>query len=253
MSMKKLVMIAAATLVVGFSSGYWLGRFSVELTSFAQTGPSKLHSEPNNSLTQDSETQITGSIVPSELIDNNNTPKTNPLISSAQSIALDALNVPPSLQNTLIAAHLLGLDDGRATQLLALESEREKQAFKRMQGHVDSSENPDSTTEAIAELLSPEQFEQYQTQLGRTTAVKVPSVVPQSQAEREGLKAGDKIIRYNNSRIYSVEGLKFAIKNTPPDEVVEVIYMRDGQRFSAYVSSGPIGIGSHTNQSFLLF
>lgn len=251
--MKKLVMVAAATLVIGFSSGYWFGRLSIEQTSFAQTDPNKMLNEPNNSLTQYGETQVTGSIVPSELTHNNNTPQDNPLIPSAQSIALDTLNVPPSLQNTLIAAHLLGLDDGTATQLLALESEREKQAFKRMQGFVDSTENPDNTTAAIAELLSPEQFEQYQTQLGKTTAVKVPSVVPQSQAEREGLKAGDMIIRYNDTRVFSAEGLKFAIKNSPPGEVVEVIFVRDGQQFSAYVSSGPIGIGSHTNQKFLLF
>jgi hypothetical protein len=250
--MKKLVIIAAAMLIIGFSSGYWMGRLIVEQTALAQTDQSKLHSESTNSLTQDGETQVTGSIVPTALTVNNQ-PKTNPLIASPQSIALDALNVPPSLQNALIAEHLLGLDDGTATQLFALESEREKQAFKRMQGFVDSTENPDNTTAAIAELLSPEQFEQYQTQLGKTTAVKVPSVVPQSQAEREGLKAGDMIIRYNDTRVFSAEGLKFAIKNTPPDAVIEIVFVRDGQQFSAYVSSGPIGIGSHTNQKFLLF
>lgn len=250
--MKKLVMIAAATLVIGFSSGYWVGRLSVEQTALAGADLNTVNNQQHMPLTHDQETPLTGSIVPLDLTVNNKA-QANPLTPSPQSIALDALNVPPSLQNTLIAAHLLGLDDGTATQLLALESEREKQAFKRMQGFVDSAENPDSTTEAIAELLSPEQFEQYQTQLGRTTAVKVPSVVPQSQAEREGLKAGDMIIRYNDTRVFSAEGLKFAIKNSPPGEVVEVIFVRDGQQFSAYVSSGPIGIGSHTNQKFLLF
>ncbi|CCQ12845.1 hypothetical protein PALB_37850 [Pseudoalteromonas luteoviolacea B = ATCC 29581] len=250
--MKKQVFIAAATLTIGFSSGYWFGRLSVEQTPPAETYVNQDISMQSASLTPEIERQATGSIVPSELI-TNNIPQPKTLSPSAQSLVLDTLSVPPSLQNTLVAAHLLELDNSTATQLLALEAKREQRAFKRMQGMIDLAENPDMTTDEIARLLTPDQFEQYQSQLGKSTAVNVPSIVPQSQAEREGLKAGDKIIRYNGNRVYSAEGLRFAIKNTPPDTVVEVIYVRDGQHFSAYMSNGPMGIGSHSNQHFLVF
>jgi serine protease Do len=60
--------------------------------------------------------------------------------------------------------------------------------------------------------------------------VQIESVVPNSPAEKAGLKVGDILLKVNDNQIQSPEMLQQVIKACKPNETVQIRYMRDGKK-----------------------
>lgn len=242
--MSKSISFLVLTLLLCSLFGYWVKQFFSIPPSQPKTEIDKiLYIQPEYK----HEPVLTD--LPKEISE----PVSNALSVQPQEPSPEHKDLEPSfhLRKALLLADQFGLSQSDTQLLVLLESQREQHDMKRMVGELHM--NPDDLTDSIANILTVDQFETYQQFFGRTSSVPVPSVVPYSQADTGGLKAGDHIIKYNGVAIYSNEGLQFVMNNAKPNSIIELVYKREGQEFTTYIDSGVIGIGHHTKKSFLMF
>jgi len=76
------------------------------------------------------------------------------------------------------------------------------------------------------EDLSPALAEKF----GVKEGVLVTKVMPNSPAEKGGLKSGDIIVEFNGKPVKNVADLQLKVINTKPDEIVKIAVIRDGER-----------------------
>lgn len=77
---------------------------------------------------------------------------------------------------------------------------------------------------------------------GQTNRVTVTSVLDSSQAGNAGIQPGDRIIRYDNQRIYDVFELREATTSGSLTDSVPVELERDGEVIEIYIGRGPMGV-----------
>jgi len=58
---------------------------------------------------------------------------------------------------------------------------------------------------------------------------EVTGIVPESAAEKGGLKAGDRILELNGSKMKDYEAIMEFMRNTKPGEIISITYKRDGK------------------------
>ena len=68
--------------------------------------------------------------------------------------------------------------------------------------------------------------------------VLIGGIVPDSGAERGGLRPGDVVIRLDESGIGGFEDLVAALGRRRPGETARVVYLRDGEIFTAPITLG---------------
>ncbi len=90
--------------------------------------------------------------------------------------------------------------------------------------------------------LSPEDYDRYLYALGRPNRIGVNSVLTGSPADQAGLRAGDQILSYDGSRVFSPGEIRRATSAGTRGEVVAVEVLRDGQPQLIYVPRGPLGV-----------
>ena len=73
---------------------------------------------------------------------------------------------------------------------------------------------------------------------GIKEGVLITKVMPDSPAEKAGLKSGDIIVEYNGEKVKNVTDLQLKVINTPPGEVVPVKVIRDGKEVVIKVKIG---------------
>jgi S1-C subfamily serine protease len=64
------------------------------------------------------------------------------------------------------------------------------------------------------------------------------SVLPGSAAERAGLREGDVVIRLAGTPLASFDDLRAAIRTRAAGDRVDVVYVRNGERFSVSATLG---------------
>jgi serine protease Do len=74
--------------------------------------------------------------------------------------------------------------------------------------------------------------------LDRPIGALVGQVVPESPAEKSGIKAGDVIIEFNGKEVSQMSMLPAMVAQTPVDEEVKVILIRNGEKMTIPVTIG---------------
>src|SRR5262249_23662075 len=77
--------------------------------------------------------------------------------------------------------------------------------------------------------------------------IPITVVQPRSPADRAGLKPRDVLLRYDGTKLTSLDDLRAALASaagkTPRPESVPVSVWREGETVECQVASGPLGIG----------
>jgi hypothetical protein len=68
--------------------------------------------------------------------------------------------------------------------------------------------------------------------------LRIGGIVPDSGAERGGLRSGDVVIRIDDSGVNGFEDLVAALGRRRPGETARVVYLRDGEIFTAPITLG---------------
>lgn len=88
------------------------------------------------------------------------------------------------------------------------------------------------------------EFEQYLSAQGGRSELQIGDLLESTPAYEAGLRPGDKIIRYNNQRIFHMGDLRSQVYQVEPGKSVAVEIQRQGSSNSEviYLPSGPLGI-----------
>ena len=141
-----------------------------------------------------------------------------------------------------------GVTPERAEWILQRESEAR---FEALQAEFDArrageSVNPyASNQDAQSRLrsdLGDADYENYLQSMGQPTAVMVQEVFGSSPANRAGLQAGDQLVSYGGTRVFSMTELRSQVMQGQTGEDVVIEIMRDGTRMQLIVPRGPLGI-----------
>ena len=92
--------------------------------------------------------------------------------------------------------------------------------------------------------LSSTEFEQYLEAFGGRTEMEIGDLLESAPAYEAGLRPGDKIIRYNNQRVFHMGDLRTQVYQAKPGESVAVEIQRKGSSApeTIYLPAGPLGI-----------
>ncbi|WP_406827904.1 PDZ domain-containing protein [Microbulbifer sp. ARAS458-1] len=151
-----------------------------------------------------------------------------------------------------------GFSHGRAT---AIVEKQERLQYEQMQYSYEYHHLQDKRSDRAKELqeklqtysnprrvfeqeLSTEEFEQYLNAYGGRTELEIGDLVDSAPAYEAGLRPGDKIIRYNNKRVFHMGDLRTQVYQAKPGESVAVEVQRQGSSSTEtiYLPAGPLGI-----------
>jgi hypothetical protein len=145
-----------------------------------------------------------------------------------------------------------GMDEARALELRLffeqLELERLRLRDRGAREGWDRSRRRDEfaaleTREtSLRERLGEEGYAAYLYASGRPNRVEVASVLASAPAGQAGIRAGDRILRYANQRIYSPRQLRAATAAGTFGDPVEIEVERDGETLQFYLARGPMGV-----------
>ncbi|WP_428820859.1 PDZ domain-containing protein [Microbulbifer sp. MCCC 1A16149] len=112
---------------------------------------------------------------------------------------------------------------------------------KALQEKMQTYSNPRRVFE---DELTDAEFEQYLQAFGGRTEMEIGDLLDGTPAYEAGLRPGDKIIRYNNERIYHMGDLRTQVYQAKPGTSVEVEIQRKGSSApeTIYLPAGPLGI-----------
>ena len=88
-------------------------------------------------------------------------------------------------------------------------------------------------------------YERYLTANGRSTSVDVGSVIPNSPAQAAGLQPGDRIVRYDGERVFSMMDVAGRIMRGEAEGNVIVDIERDGAPMQLVIPRGPLGVSGN--------
>jgi PDZ domain-containing protein len=95
---------------------------------------------------------------------------------------------------------------------------------------------------SVRDEIGDEAYDRYLAALDQPNRVAVDEVMLESPAAVAGLQAGDVVLRYGESRIFSPNDLITATRGGTAGENVRVEVLRQGQRFDIEVPRGPLGV-----------
>ncbi len=156
-----------------------------------------------------------------------------------------ARNTPEARTERLVEA---GIDPGLAGWIVQREQELQMDSLQarydagRSDDPTDFSRERFSSGEALRQELGDENYERYLEANGRSTSVGVSSIIGSSPAQVAGLQPGDEIIRYDGSRVFSMNDITQATMTGEPGQNVVVDIMRDGLTMQVVMPRGPLGI-----------
>ena len=95
---------------------------------------------------------------------------------------------------------------------------------------------------SIRDEIGDEAYDRYLAALDHPNRVAVDAVLLESAAAVAGLQAGDVVLRYGETRIFSLDDLVAATRGGIAGETVRVAILRQGRRFEIEVPRGPLGV-----------
>ncbi|WOX06075.1 PDZ domain-containing protein [Microbulbifer pacificus] len=121
-----------------------------------------------------------------------------------------------------------------------LQDKRSKRA-KELQEKLQTYSNPHRVFE---QELNREEYDQYLDATGGRTEFQIGGLLESAPAYEAGLRSGDKIIRYNNQRVFHMGDLRTQVYQVPPGTSVPVEIQRQGSSSTEtiYLPAGPLGI-----------
>lgn len=141
-----------------------------------------------------------------------------------------------------------GITPERAEWILQRESEAR---FEALQAEFDArragesidpyASNLDAQTR-LRSSLGEADYEDYLQSMGQPTAVMVQEVLGSSPASRAGLLAGDQLVSYGGTRVFSMTELRSQSMQGRTGEDVVIEIMRDGTLMQLTMPRGPLGI-----------
>ena len=143
-----------------------------------------------------------------------------------------------------------GLSPDRAATIARREAELRMQAMRaRFEFETGHSDVPIDSVVAqldvdgmLREELSEAEYGQYLEASNRSTFVGINDVLEFSPAEQAGLRAGDRIVRYNGERVYNLRDLNRQQMQAGVGSNVVVDILRDGVPMQVTVPRGPLGV-----------
>lgn len=97
-------------------------------------------------------------------------------------------------------------------------------------------------SDALLDNLNDDAYDAFLYASGQPNRVEVTSVLENAQAGSVGIRAGDRIISYDNKRIYSGFELRTATAGGNINDSIIVEVERDGEILEFYLARGPLGI-----------
>ncbi len=141
-----------------------------------------------------------------------------------------------------------GVTPERAEWILQRESEAR---FEALQAEFDArragvpidpyASNLDAQSRLRSDLGDTD-YQNYLQSMGQPTAVMIQEVLGSSPANRAGLQAGDQLVSYDGTRVFSMTELRSQTMRGQTGEDVVIEIMRDGTRMQLIVPRGPLGI-----------
>ena len=103
-------------------------------------------------------------------------------------------------------------------------------------------EQLDNQITSLRDQMSDKEYDAFLYATGRPNRVVIESTLTTSPARDAGIRAGDNIVSYNNTRVYTWSDLRNATTQCTTDSTVEIELDRNGQRQQVYVPCGPLGV-----------
>lgn len=125
---------------------------------------------------------------------------------------------------------------------LYLRDRASREGWLRSQRFFEETRKLNDRNENIRTQYGEDAYDAFLFATGAPNRVEVDSVLGSAPAGVAGIQAGDRILRYDNQRIYSGGELRDATAQGKADDVVMVEVERKGQVLQFYVPRGPLGI-----------
>ena len=121
-----------------------------------------------------------------------------------------------------------------------LENKTSEEAHA-LQEKIQTYSNPRRVME---QELNEQEFERYMDAFGGRSEFHIGDLLEDAPAYQAGLRPGDKIIRYNNQRVFHMGDLRSQVYQVAPGGNVAVEIQRNGSSSTEtiYIPSGPLGI-----------
>jgi len=126
-----------------------------------------------------------------------------------------------------------------------LQMERLQARYEAMRGDEGTRFVSSGLDSELRAGLGEADFERYLTATGRSTAVGIGGVIPNSPAQQAGLRPGDQIVRYDGERVFSMMDMAGHIMQNPSEGNVIVDIERDGVPMQLVIPRGPLGVSSN--------
>ena len=100
----------------------------------------------------------------------------------------------------------------------------------------------DEREESLREQYGEAAYDAYLYASGKFNRVEISGVLGSAPAGQAGIRGGDRLLRYDNQRIYSPRDLRDAIAGGELGDTVEIEVARGDELLRFYVARGPLGV-----------
>jgi hypothetical protein len=95
---------------------------------------------------------------------------------------------------------------------------------------------------SVRDEIGDSAYDRYLYALGHPNRVRVDDVMSESPAAQAGLRNGDVILRYGDTRIFAPDELVAQTRGGTVGETIRLEVLRDGERLEVDVPRGPLGL-----------
>lgn len=132
--------------------------------------------------------------------------------------------------------------DDIAMQRLYLRDQAQREGWMGDQRYREEAQRLAAAQGNIRNEFGDDAYDRYLYASGRPNRVQIESVLDNSPAYEAGLRIGDQILSYSDSRTYAANELRRATQQGSAGEMVPMRVMRNGETLEIYVPRGPLGV-----------
>lgn len=125
---------------------------------------------------------------------------------------------------------------------LALQDRATRDDYLNTQRYYDELSETNKQDVTLREELGDQQYDEYLFNSKQNNRIRISSVMLGSAAEQAGIKKGDVVLSYNDTRMFTWQELKDATSEGQLGEYVSISIYRNGDIYSFSVPRGPLGM-----------